>query len=158
MRSIVSKGGLPMKKLLAAVAAGMLLTGAVCFAAVPADEVAIAGVAPGSSVENAKSKLGEPTHTTGKKLYFSNGIMVEVAKYNPGMVEEIEILSAGAATPGGVQVGMAESAITEKYGQPDKLDRDYDDTEYTYYSHDYVRKMEFKVVGGKIVKIKCEMR
>ena len=43
-------------------------------------------------------------------------------------------------------------------GRADKVDRDYDDTEYIYFSSDYRLKMEFKVVGGTIVKIKCEMR
>lgn len=146
-----------MKKKILAVLAGMMtMTAAVCYATVPADNIAIADVAPGSSVEAAKQKLGTPNQH-GDKLFFPNGIVIEVDDYNRSMVEDIETRSAGA-TPAGITVGMKESAITQAYGNPDKLDRDYDDTEYTYYSADYTKKMEFKVINGNIVKIKCELR
>lgn len=147
-----------MKKKVIALLSGLaLMTSAVCFATVPDSGIALADVAPGSSVEAAKAKLGTPNYG-GDKLYFPNGIVIEVEDYNPGIVEEISTTTGAAATPGGVQVGMAESVITNIYGAPDKLDRDDDDTEYTYYSSSYGKKMEFKVVGGTIVKIKCETR
>ena len=135
-----------MKNKILTVLAGMMtMTAAVCYATVPVDNIAIADVAPGSSVEAAKQKLG--THNQrGDKLFFTNGI-----------VEEIETKSGGA-TPAGISVGMKESVITQTYGNPDKLERDSDDTEYTYYSADYTKKIEFKVIKGKIVKIKCELR
>ena len=55
-------------------------------------------------------------------------------------------------------MGMSEAVLSDVYGSADKVDRDYDDTEYVYYSSDYSKKMEFKVVNGTIVKIKCELR
>lgn len=144
------------KKILAMLAGMMTMTAAVCYATVPADNIAIADVAPGSNVEAAKQKLGTPNQS-GDKLFFANGIVIEVADHNPGMVEEIETRSGGA-TPAGISVGMKENIITQTYGNPDEMDRDYDDTEYTYYSVDYTKKMKFKVIGGNIVKIKCELR
>lgn len=148
-----------MKKKVAAFLAGtMVLTSAVCFATVPEDSIALADVAPGSSVEAAKEKLGTPSYR-GDKLYFSNGVIIEADDYRPNTVEEVSTTTAhAAATPGGIQVGMAESVITEIYGTPDKLDQDYDDTEYIYYSQDNSKKLVFKAVNGTIVKIKCELR
>ena len=146
-----------MKKKAVALMAGLMMTAsAICFASVPSGSIALEGVAPGSSVEAAKAKLGTPSYA-GDKLYFPNGIVIDVADHNPNLVEEIETHSGGA-TPGGVTVGMSESVLSDVYGRADKGDRDYDDTEYTYFSSDYRLKMEFKVVGGTIVKIKCEMR
>lgn len=146
-----------MKKKVLTVLAGMMtMTAAVCYATVSADNIAIADVAPGSGVEVASQKLGTPNQS-GDKLFFANGIVIEVAEYNPGIVEEIET-NSGGATPAGISVGMKESVITQTYGNPDKLDRDSDGTEYTYYSADNTKKMEFKVINGNIVKIKCELR
>ena len=100
-----------MKNKILTVLAGMMtMTAAVCYATVPVDTIAIADVAPGSSVEAAKQKLGTPNQR-GDKLFFTNGIVIEVAKYTPGIVEEIETKSGGA-TPAGISVGMKESVIT----------------------------------------------
>lgn len=146
------------KKAIALLTGALAMTSAVCFATVPEDSIALADVAPGSSVEAAKAKLGTPSYRDDK-LFFSNGVVIEVDDYRPNVVEEVATTSShAAATPGGVQVGMAESVITDVYGAPDKLDRDSDDTEYIYYSADYAKKLEFKVVNGSIVKIKCELR
>ena len=147
-----------MKKKVTALLAGLMVTASVfCAASVSSDAIAIDGVAPGSSVESARAKLGTPDAVAGDKIYFPNGIVIDVADHNPNLVEEIETRSAGA-TPGGVKVGMSESVLSEVYGTADKVDRDYDDTEYTYYSGDNSKKMEFKVVNGTIVEIKCELR
>ena len=39
----------------------------------------------------------------------------------------------------------------------DKVDRDWNDTEYVYYSNEHRMKLEFKVVDNIIVKISCEI-
>lgn len=148
-----------MKKKAVAILAGLMMTAsAACYAMIAPDGIAISGIAPGGSVAAATAKLGNPQYGGGDKLYFPNGIFIERAEYNPDLIEEVETMTAGNATPGGVQVGMPEASIMSTYGNPDKLDRDYDDTEYTYYSTDFFKKLEFKVVGGKIVKIKCKIR
>ena len=148
-----------MKKKMMALLIGLTMAAsAVCSAMIAPDGIAISGIAPGSSVTAATAKLGNPQYGGGDKMYFSNGISIERADHNPDLIEEVETIAPGNATPGGVQVGMPETSITTTYGNPDKLDRDYDDTEYTYYSTDYFKKLEFKVVGGKIVKIKCKLR
>ena len=145
-----------MKKKILAVLTGLMTMTAVCSATISTDNIAIADVTPGSSIETAKQKLGTPNQH-GDKFFFPNGIVIETADHNPNLVEEIETRTNGA-TPAGIKVGMSEAVITQTYGQPDKIDRDADDTEYTYYNADYSQKMEFKVVNGSIVKIKCELR
>lgn len=145
------------RKVITLVAGLAMAASAVCCAMISPDGIAISGVAPGSTVADATAKLGTPQYA-GDKIYFANGIVIERADHNPNMVEEIETFTAGNPTPGGLAVGMPESSITATYGAPDKIDRDYDDTEYTYYSTDYFKKLEFKVVGGNIVKIKCKLR
>ncbi len=145
------------KKMIALVAGLTMAASAVCCAMISPEGIAISGVAPGSSVADATTKLGNPQYV-GDKIYFTNGIVIECSDHNPNMIEEIETTAAGNATPGGLTVGMPESSITATYGAPDKIDRDYNDTEYTYYSTDYLKKLEFKVVGGNIVKIQCKLR
>lgn len=145
------------KKMIALVAGLTMAASAVCCAMISPEGIAISGVAPGSSVADATTKLGNPQYV-GDKIYFTNGIVIECSDHNPNMIEEIETTAAGNATPGGLTVGMPESSITATYGDPDKIDRDYNDTEYTYYSTDYLKKLEFKVVGGNIVKIQCKLR
>lgn len=147
-----------MKKKITVLLAGLMVAAsAFCVASVSSDSIAIEGVAPGSTMESARSRLGTPEAVAGDKIYFPNGIVIEVADHNPNLVDEIATQSAGA-TPGGITVGMRESVLSEVYGRADKVDRDYDDTEYIYFSSDGSKKMEFKVVNGVIVKIKCELR
>ena len=144
---------------IAAMAASMVMVfSSVCMATVPSDAIALSGIAPGSDVGTAKSILGEPSYA-GRKLYFPNGIIIEVDKHNPNLVEEIETkASDGIATPSGVQVGMEEGVLRDIYGEPDKMDLDYDEHEYTYYSTDFLKKMKFEARNGIITEIKCEMR
>ncbi|MCR5756812.1 MAG: hypothetical protein K6F95_02770 [Selenomonas sp.] len=153
------KGGIGVKKKFVPLLAGLMtMASAVCYATVPTDAVAISGVAPGDSLESAKAKLGMPSQV-GDKFHFPNGIIVEVFDHNPNKVEEITAKTSQAGiTPGGLKVGMEEAVIIRTYGNPDKLDKDRDETEYTYYSADNMMEMEFKVVKGTIVKIKCEYR
>jgi len=142
---------------IATITAGLMMGASLCLASVSPDAIALGGVAPGSTVESAKSILGTPNYA-GKKLYFPNGVIIEVDEHNPNLVEEIETRAQGAATPGGVQVGMEESVLESIYGRPDKFEQEYSENEYTYYSTDYFKKLKFEAVNGTIVKIKCEMR
>ena len=147
------------KSWIPALTAGLMMAvSSVCMATVPSDAIALGGVAPGDSVERAKSMLGAPNYA-GKKLYFPNGVVIEVDDYNPNLVEDIETRAPNSvATPGGVTVGMREDVLGSIYGRPDKLEQEYSENEYTYYSENYIKKMEFKAVNGTIVKIKCELR
>ena len=146
-----------MKKKIITVLAGLLsMSAVIASATVPVDNIAIDNVAPGTNIETAKQKLGTPTQQ-GDKFFFPNGVVIEVDEHNPSIVEDIATHSGGV-TPAGIAVGMEEARITQTYGEPDKLDKDQDDTEYIYYSTDNTKKMEFKVINGKVAKIKCEMR
>ena len=127
-----------------------------CLATVSPEAISLGGVAPGDSVEQAKSILGTPSYS-GHKMRFPNGIIIEVDNDRPGVVEEIKTKANGPATPGGVTVGMGEDTLSQVYGSADKVDREHDGTEYVYYSTDRMKKMEFKVVNGTITEIKCEL-
>ncbi len=148
-----------MKNVLTALTTGLvMMASTVCYATIPGTDIAVSGVAPGSSVTDARAKLGDPVTSHGDKLVFPNNIIVECAEYNYDLIEEIGTRSAGNVTSAGLQVGMPEASIMAAYGAPDKVDRDPDDTEYTYYSSGQDKKMEIEVVDGKIVKIKCKIR
>lgn len=134
----------------------MLAVSSVCTATVPADAVSISGIAPGDSVAAAKSAFGEP-NVSGDKLYFSNGVTIEVDKRNSDIVEEIETKDGNMTTPGGAHVGMSEGTLESIYGHADKMEFEDNENEYTYYSEDKHKKMKFKVVNGVIVKIKCSL-
>ncbi len=148
-----------MKKFLqTAILSGIMMASATALAAIPDAEVGLGGIAPGISVEEASSKLGAPTRA-GKRLTFPNGLVGKVDEDAPTIIEELETKTEqGPATPSGIAVGMAESALLDVYGEADKVDRDSDDTEYEYLSQNGLMKLEFKVVGGTIVKIQCELR
>lgn len=146
------------KNLLTTAIVGILICGSFfCTAAVSPDVINIGGIAPGSTIESAKAKFGQPNQS-GDDLYFSNGVHIEFEKYNPNIVDEIEITTPGVSTSKGITIGSPEAKVKKVYGQPDKVEMDDGKTEYTYYSTDYSKKMEFEVVNGSIVKIKCQHR
>ena len=128
-----------------------------CTAAISPDAININGIGPGSTIESAKAKFGQ-ANQAGDDLYFSNGVHIEFEKYNPTIVDEIEIRTPGVSTSKGITIGSSESQVTKAYGHPDKIDRDDDETEYTYYSTDHSKKIEFELVNGTVVKIKCKYR
>ena len=96
------KSAAEQKKVLALLTGIMTLTVPICYATVSADNIAIADVAPGSSVETAKQKLGTP-QLSGDKLFFPNGIVIEAADHSPNIVKEIMPQSAGT-TPAGIHL------------------------------------------------------
>ena len=149
-----------MKKFLsAAVMTGMLMASATALASVPNEEIAIGGIAPGASVEDAKAAFGDPVFTKKNGMTFSNGVVIDTKKHAPGVVHEIEADEhCTAATPAGVTVGMNVDVLNEKYGEADRIEIEFGDTEYKYYSHDRSLKMEFEVENGVITKIECEVR
>ncbi|MBQ7515194.1 MAG: hypothetical protein IJS96_02825 [Schwartzia sp.] len=149
-----------MKKLLtAAIAAGMMMTATTALASLPSEEIAIGGIAPGATVEEAKTAFGAPVFEKKNGMTFGNGVVIDTKKKAPGIVHEIEADEhCAAATPAGVKVGMSADVLSEKYGEADRVEIEFGDTEYKYYSHDGQLKMEFEVENGIITKIECEIR
>lgn len=149
-----------MKKFLGtAIAAGMMMTAATAMASVPNEAIAIGGIAPGATVEAAKAAFGDPAYEKENGMTFANGVVIDMKKKAPGVVHEIEAEEGcTAATPAGVQVGMSVDAMIAAYGEADRVEIEFGDTEYKYYSHDRSLKMEFEVENGIITKIECEIR
>lgn len=145
------------KKAAALVFGALTMLAASAFASVSPEQVALAGIAPGMTLEQARSVGGAVSYSDYKRIVFQNGAVAETDDDWPGVVDEVKIRSGTAATPAGITLGMGVDAITGAYGQPDRIERDWDDTEYTYYSMDG-KKMEFKVINGVIVKITCKLR
>ena len=52
-------------------------------------EIPIAGVLPGTSLEKVIAAWGEPVSHDGKKLFFSNGVKVEL-NHSRNIVEEVK--------------------------------------------------------------------
>ncbi|MBE6098153.1 MAG: hypothetical protein E7198_10220 [Schwartzia succinivorans] len=149
-----------MKKKLTAYLAGlMLMSSATAFAAIPSTDIALGDVQPGMSINDAVAAFGEPRYRDhGEKATFSNGIKIELDDYSHSTIEEIQLSRNGsAATPAGITIGSSENAVIKAYGQPDKMEYDDGKQEYTYYASDSGMKMEFKILRGSVVKIKCDI-
>lgn len=146
------------KKFAALVCGAVLSFSAVCSATVAPEKIGIAGVNPGMTEAQLIAAVGQPTSKSPKgDDWHYNGFTVEFDKDRPGVVEEITTRRAGIATAAGISVGQSVSALNV-LGQADKVDPDGDETEYTWYSNDYSKKLEADVVNGVIVKISCKLR
>ena len=144
-----------MKKIAAMICGAVLATSAVCSATVSPDLIAVGKAVPGMTVSELVSIYGQPISRHGDELRFQ-GFTVEVDDRNKNIVEEIEVYGGTLATPAGVRIGQDLTVLNQSYGTADKVDEDWDEAEYEYYSHDYSKKIEFKVKNGVITKIKCK--
>ena len=146
-----------MKKFAAMICGAVLATSAVCSATVSPDLIAVDKIVPGMTVSDLISIYGQPVSRHGDELRFQN-FTVEVDDDRPNIVEEVEVRSGTLATPAGVRLGQSAEVLNRTYGIADKVDEDFGETEYEYYSHDSLRKIEFKVKNGVITKIKCRIQ
>ena len=143
-----------MKKFLAAVICGvMMLSSALCMAAVDGNKIALGGVVPGMSESDLLNAFGQPTSKRGDDWTYKN-FTVEVER---GVVTEVETRSNMVTTPDGVRCGLAAEELNATFGKADKVDVEHDGVEYEYFSTDRTKKIEFKVVGGSISKITCKL-
>ena len=142
-------------KFLAALVCGaIILSSSLTLAAVDGNKISLGGIYPGMSESQLIDAFGQPTYRDGDEWIYQN-FKVEVER---GVVEEVSTTDGTLATPDGVRVGQSATALNSTFGTADKIDSDYGDTEYEYYSTDRAKKIEFKVVNGVIVKIKCKVR
>ena len=148
-----------MKKKITAYLAGlMVMTSATAFASIPSAEIALGGVAPGMSVDEAVAVYGQATYR-GDDAYFQNGVKADLDDFNRNLIEELKINrpGSGVTTPAGIGISSPESAIVEAYGQPDKMEYDDGKNEYTYYANDSRMKLKIEAMNGAVVKIKCDL-
>ena len=148
-----------MKKILGtAIAAGMMLTSTSAFAMISSADIALGGVAPGMSVDEAAAVYGPATYR-GDDAYFQNGVKADLDDFNRNLIEELKITrpGSGVSTPAGIAISSPESAIVEAYGQPDKMEYDDGKNEYTYYASDSRMKLKIEAMNGAVVKIKCDL-
>ena len=146
-----------MKKLAALICGAVLATSAVCSATVSPDTIGIGKLKPGMAVSEVISICGQPISRHGDELKFQ-GFTVEVDDHNKNIVKEIEVYGGTLATPTGVRIGQGLDVLNKAYGTADKVDEDWDESEYEYYSHDYSKVIEFKVKNGVITKIECRQQ
>ena len=116
----------------------------------------LCGAAPGMTVEQLISIYGQPVSRNGDDLIFSD-FRVEIDDNRPNVVESIETRSGAIATPDGVKIGQDAGILNRVYGQADKVDAEWNETDYEYFSDNYSQKIEFTVKNGVIVKIKCRL-
>ena len=148
-----------IKELTTCLTGFLMMAGTTGFAAIPSTDIALGGIKPGMNIDEAIAAFGQPTYRDhGEEALFQNGIKIDLDDYTRRTIEEIKISrSSGIATPAGITIGSSESAITEAYGHPDKLKSHDGAQEYTYYAADSGMKIEFKVLRGAVVKIKCDL-
>ena len=151
---------LKIKKILSVLVGGVVLVaGTACFANVSDDAIVLGSVAPGSSFAAVRAQYPDIRQIDEDTFVISDGFAVDVDEHRLDIVDEVKVYSDnGIKTPAGVGVGSPEHMLNNVYGKADKVDFDSDDTEYVYYNVNRTKKMEFKVVGGVIIKITCEMR
>ena len=141
------------KKLAALVCGALLLSSSLCFAAVDGGQIALGKIFPGMSESELINAFGQPVYRDGDDWIYQT-FKVEVER---GIVEKVSTRSDTITTPNGVRVGQAADVLNSTFGKADKVDRDYNDIEYEYYSTDRTKKIEFKVVNGVIAKISCKV-
>ncbi len=141
------------KNLAAVICGAVLLSSSVCFAAVDGGQIALGKIFPGMNATDLVDAFGQPTYRDGDNWTYQN-FKVEVEN---GIVEKVSTNSEMITTPNGVRVGQTAEILNSTFGAADKVDRDYNDIEYEYYSTDRTKKIEFKVVNGVITKITCKI-
>ena len=148
-----------MKTKMATILTGlMMMSSATAFAMIPSAEIALSGVAPGMSVDEAVAVYGQATYRRND-AYFQNGVKADLDDFNRNLIEELKINrpGSGVTTPAGIGISSPESAIVEAYGQPDKMEYDDGKNEYTYYASDSRMKLKIEAMNGAVVKIKCDL-
>ena len=143
-----------MKKFAAILCGAVMAASAVCSATVAPDAIGIGKLVPGMTTADLISICGQPTYRDGDDWTYRN-FEVEIEK---GKVHEIKTASNALATPNGVTVGQDARILTDAYGSADRIDVEGNEEEYEFYSHDYSKKIEFKVRNGFITKIICEIK
>ena len=143
-----------MKKIAAFLCGAIIATSAACSATVAPTAIGIGKLVPGMTVSSLTSIYGQPNYKDGDEWTYGN-FKVEIEK---GKVQEIETRSNALATSNGVTVGQDARVLTDAYGAADRIDVEDNEEEYEFYSHDYSRKIEFKVRDGFITKIICEIK
>lgn len=146
-----------MKKFAALICGTALAVSSICSATVSTDKIGIGRAVPSMTVDQLISIYGQPVSRHGDDLIFRD-FKVEVDDDRPGIVDSIETRSGALATPAGVSVGQGAEVLNNSYGSADKIDEDWNKTEYEYFSSDYSTKIEFVVKRGVIVEIKCKVR
>lgn len=146
-----------MKKFAALICGTALAVSSICSATVSPDKIGIGRAVPGMTVDQLISIYGQPLSRHGEDLIFRD-FKVEVDDDRPGIVDSIETTSGAIATPTGVSVGQGAEILNNAYGAADKVDEEWNKTEYEYFSNDYSTKIEFVVKRGVIVEIKCKVR
>ena len=146
-----------MKKLAAVLCGAILATSALCSATVAPNTIGIDKAVPGMTVAELISIYGQPLSRHGDELRFQN-FKIEIDDRNPNIIEEIEVTGGTLATPTGVRIGQSAEVLNRAYGVADKVDEDWNEAEYEYYSHDYSKTIEFEVKNGVITKIKCKIQ
>ncbi|SHL06304.1 hypothetical protein SAMN05216582_13810 [Selenomonas ruminantium] len=146
------------KRRIALLMGTLLAATTAAYASVTPQQVALGGIEPGMSLEQAKSLGGEVIYADYEKTLFKNGLIVKVDDKRPDIVEEIVLKTGEVKTPAGITLGMSADKLNDAYGQADKVEVDRDDTEYKYRTADGRKEIEFTVKDGVIAKISCELR
>lgn len=148
-----------MKKLLAAIALGMMAVGGnVASAAVAEEQLAVGGAVYGATIAEVEAACGQPARQEREQKYYGEKLEYDYANglsvsFVDGVVEEISLDRPGSLkTADGVGIGATAAELIAAYGEPDAV---YGD-EYVYYlAGSRSEGLSFDMEHGKVKEIEC---
>lgn len=147
-----------MKRYLLLVCTLLMLSFSTAFASIPDSEFSLGGITVGVTSDYVKSIYGEPDKISAVQpgmfgyyyyTYFYGNSLIMSFYANSDTLSAIYVRgNNGFSTPAGITVGMDADIITEKYGQPSKIDQNV----ISY--HEGNKWLVFVTQNGKIIEIK----
>lgn len=144
-----------MKKAIFATVFAMTVVPGFAGAAIPADEVSVAGLAMGESLDYVAEYHGMPDEHERETYIYNKGLQVS---FDNGTVSSARISSNQyQSTPAGVTVGTSVDALIESYGKADMTFETTGLTTYVYMANDKSRQLSVEVKDKKVISVTAEV-
>lgn len=118
--------------------------------------VALGGMMPGVTLDELKSRFGEPIATEGNTVTFADGLKVVLDGANK--VKSISTAVDAFETAEGVYVGASEYSLNDYCGPADAVRVANGVAEYEYTSGDKKSIVVYKAQNGVITEIICSLK
>ena len=149
------------KKFLVAMLGAMMMTGAVCSATIPANQLEIGGIKCGATISDVERICGQPLKIERE---IKRGVEKIEYKYRDfeiqfinGKVQEFEVDdSSNLKTAAGIGVGSTVADIERAYGKPDSIHKDRYQDKYIYYVDGANLKLVFEIKGDRVHEFKFD--
>ena len=133
----------------------MMMTGAVCSASIPANQLEIGGIKYGATTSDVERICGQPLRVEKKNKHGVEKIEYKYydfeIKFINGKVCEIEVDDhSNARTAAGIGVGSTVSDVERIYGRADSIHKD----KYIYYADNRIGFV-CEIKNGYVHEFKC---